>query len=166
MSLPLKTQIKYFLIQRLLRINSHVPWPVHWSTTVYAPHKIERGTRYPGLSANCHLDGRNGIIIGDNVWIGDHATILKGVTIGDNSVVGAGAVVTQPVPANVVVAGNPAKIVKHLDPEREMVTRMDHFRDPQGVIDFFDGIDRAVLKDNTTWQWLLDTIYPAGRKKS
>lgn len=104
--------------------------------------------------------------IGNNVWIGDHATILKGVTIGDNSVVGAGAVVTQSVPANVVVAGNPAKIVKHLDPEREMVTRMDHFRDPQGVIDFFDGIDRAVLKDNTTWQWLLDTIYPAGRKKS
>jgi NDP-sugar pyrophosphorylase family protein len=103
--------------------------------------------------------------IGNNVWIGDHATVLKGVTIGDNSVVGAGAVVTQSVPANVVVAGNPAKIVKHLDPEREMVTRMDHFHDPQGVIDFFDGIDRAVLKDNTTWQWLLDTIYPAARKK-
>lgn len=52
--------------------------------------------------------------IGDNVWIGMNAIVLKGVTIGDNSVVGAGAVVTHDVPPNVVVAGNPARIVKHL----------------------------------------------------
>jgi acetyltransferase-like isoleucine patch superfamily enzyme len=47
--------------------------------------------------------------IGDNVWLGDHATVLKGVTIGDNSVVAARAVVTRDVPANVIVAGNPAR---------------------------------------------------------
>ena len=52
--------------------------------------------------------------IGNNVWIGMNAIVLKGVTIGDNSVVGAGAVVTHDVPPNVVVAGNPAKIVKQL----------------------------------------------------
>jgi len=52
------------------------------------------------------------VIISDNVWIGMSATILKGVTIGENSVVAAGSVVTKPVPANVVVAGNPAVIVK------------------------------------------------------
>jgi acetyltransferase-like isoleucine patch superfamily enzyme len=52
--------------------------------------------------------------IGDNVWIGMNAIILKGVTIGDNSVIGAGAVVTKDVPANVVVAGNPAQIIKQL----------------------------------------------------
>ena len=45
-------------------------------------------------------------------------TVLKGVTIGENSVVAARAVVTRDVPANVVVAGNPAKVVKELDPER------------------------------------------------
>jgi len=54
------------------------------------------------------------VIIGDNVWIGMGAVILKGVTIGDNSVVAAGAIVTKSVPPNVVVAGNPARIVSQL----------------------------------------------------
>ena len=53
--------------------------------------------------------------IGNNVWIGSHATILAGVTIGDNSVVAAGAVVTKDVPANVVVGGVPAKILKTIE---------------------------------------------------
>lgn len=48
----------------------------------------------------------------DNVWIGMNAVILKGVAIGDNSVVAAGAVVTKSVPANTIVAGNPAVVVK------------------------------------------------------
>ena len=55
------------------------------------------------------------VIISDNVWIGMNAVILKGVTIGENSVVAAGAVVTKSVPANVVVAGNPAVVTKQLD---------------------------------------------------
>lgn len=55
------------------------------------------------------------IIIGNNVWIGSQATILKGVTIGDDSVVGTAAVVTSNVPAKTVVAGNPARVVKQLD---------------------------------------------------
>jgi len=54
------------------------------------------------------------VIISDNVWIGMNAIILKGVTIGENSVVAAGAVVTKSVPANSVVAGNPAALVREL----------------------------------------------------
>ncbi len=54
------------------------------------------------------------VIIGDNVWIGMNAVILKGVTIGDNSVVAAGSVVTKSVETNTVVAGNPAVVVKKL----------------------------------------------------
>lgn len=54
------------------------------------------------------------IIIGRNVWIGSNATILQGVSIGDNSVVAAGAVVTKDVPANTVVGGVPAKIIKNI----------------------------------------------------
>ena len=50
--------------------------------------------------------------IGDNVWIGMNAVILKGVTIGENSVVAAGAVVTKSIPANAIAAGNPAVTVK------------------------------------------------------
>ena len=53
--------------------------------------------------------------IGNNVWIGAHATILAGVTIGDNAVVAAGAVVTKDVPANTVVGGVPAKIIKNIE---------------------------------------------------
>lgn len=52
------------------------------------------------------------IIIGENCWIGSNVRICKGVTIGDNSVVAACSVVTKDVPANCVVAGNPAKVVK------------------------------------------------------
>ena len=51
------------------------------------------------------------ILIGNNIWIGSGAIILPGVTIGDNSVIAAGAVVTRPVEANVVVAGVPARVV-------------------------------------------------------
>jgi acetyltransferase-like isoleucine patch superfamily enzyme len=50
--------------------------------------------------------------IGQNVWIGMNATILKGVNIGDGAIVAAGAVVTRDVPARCLVAGVPAKIVK------------------------------------------------------
>lgn len=52
------------------------------------------------------------IHIGKNVWIGANATVLPGVTIGDNAVIAAAAVVTKDVPANVVVAGVPAKVIR------------------------------------------------------
>jgi acetyltransferase-like isoleucine patch superfamily enzyme len=52
------------------------------------------------------------IRIGNRVWIGMRAVILKGVTIGDGAVVSAGAIVTKNVPPGAVVAGNPARVVK------------------------------------------------------
>ncbi|CAN5186969.1 sugar O-acetyltransferase [soil metagenome] len=55
------------------------------------------------------------ILIKRNAWIGAAATILPGVTIGENAVVAAGAVVTRDVPANTIVAGVPAKVVKSID---------------------------------------------------
>ena len=55
------------------------------------------------------------IIIKKNAWIGIASTILSGVTVGENSIVGAGSVVTKDVPANSIVAGNPAKFIKRID---------------------------------------------------
>lgn len=52
--------------------------------------------------------------IGDDVWIGGGSIILPGVTVGNNVVIGAGSVVTKDVPDNVVIGGNPAKIIKQL----------------------------------------------------
>lgn len=72
----------------------------------------------------CHLttigNGKHGDnselpIIGDNVSLGANVTILGGVTIGDNVIVGAGSVVVKDVPANCVVAGNPARVIKQFD---------------------------------------------------
>lgn len=57
--------------------------------------------------------------IGDDVWIGGGAIILPGVTIGSNVIVGAGSVVTKDVPNNVIVAGNPAKIVKQFEEDEK-----------------------------------------------
>ncbi len=98
--------------------------------------------------------------IEDNVWLGDHATVLKGVTIGENSVVAARAVVVSDVPPNVIVAGNPATVVKELDPEREMITRADYFADPAGLEKFFDQVDKEVLADNSLWGWLRSLLFP------
>lgn len=55
------------------------------------------------------------VVIGDNVWIGDKATILPGVHIGDGAVVAANAVVTKDVPSNSMVAGNPAIVVRKIN---------------------------------------------------
>ena len=61
------------------------------------------------------LQSKGEIVIGNNVWIGDKATVLSGVNIGDNVIVAANSVVTKNVPCNTMVAGCPAEIVKQLE---------------------------------------------------
>ena len=74
----------------------HAPWPP--------------GQR--GLSDPTPYDRE--VVIGENVWLGLNATVLKGAKIGDNSIIGAGSVVAGEIPANVVAAGVPACVVKSL----------------------------------------------------
>ena len=54
--------------------------------------------------------------VGNNVWIGDKVTILKGVTIGDNVVLGANSLVSRDIPSNCIAAGNPCRVLRELSP--------------------------------------------------
>ena len=62
-----------------------------------------------------HHSASKKVQIGDRVWIGERSTILKGVTIGNDAIVAAGSVVTHDVPSSTIVAGNPARVVKHIE---------------------------------------------------
>jgi tetrahydrodipicolinate N-succinyltransferase len=98
--------------------------------------------------------------IADNVWIGDRAMIGKGVSIGENSIIGAGSVVMHAIPANVIAAGNPARVIRDLDPEKEMRTRRDWFTDHARLSRELADWDRAVLKNNTLSGWLRYLFFP------
>lgn len=68
-----------------------------------------------GLLAGERPDiGRAAIKIGAHVWVGFNAIVMKGISIGDGSIVASGSVVTSDVPANSIVAGNPARVVKDI----------------------------------------------------
>lgn len=66
------------------------------------------------IQRNSGVEFAKAVTIGDSCWIGGHATINPGVVLGDNVVVGAGAVVTKSFAANVVIAGNPARVIKEI----------------------------------------------------
>lgn len=80
---------------------------------------VQIGPHVTIVTDNHDLDNRNvlkcrSVNIGNNVWIGAGVSIMPGVAIGDNAVIAGGTVVTKDVPANTVVGGNPAKVIKQL----------------------------------------------------
>ena len=90
-----------------------------------AGHPIDAAVRTSGLEYG------KPITIGNNVWIGAHTVVNPGVTIGDNTVIGSGSVVTKDVPANVVAAGNPCRVLRPItaeDAARWEVERDAYFR--------------------------------------
>ena len=95
-----------------------------------------------------------------NVWIGDSAIVCKGVTIGENSIVGAGAIVSHPIPANCIAAGNPAVVVKHLNPDEAFTTRQHWYANPARLAQQFIKWEQAVLRDNTIFGWLRHLLFP------
>ena len=77
---------------------------------LYTPvHPLEYKLRNKGL------ESAKPINIGKNCWLGGGVIVLPGVTIGDGCVIGAGSVVTKDIPANSLVVGNPAKVVRQID---------------------------------------------------
>ena len=104
--------------------------------------------------------GKTGsVVLEDNVWLGEGVRVLKGVTIGENTVVGAGSVVTHSLPANVIAAGNPARVIKALD-RTERTTRESLFTMHKSYDQFSDDLMRERLKGNTWLGWLRSLISP------
>ncbi len=98
-----------FFYQRVLKFNSHVPWPVHYTSYVTGVEniKLSRGV-YPGIAAHCYIQGTNGIIFGSNVRIASGCKIISAnhnfddydkivecrpIVIGNNVWIGTNAVV-------------------------------------------------------------------------
>lgn len=76
-------------------------------------HSISPATRHSQVPADIATAP---VEIGQNVFVGMGSIILKGVYIGDNSVIGAGSVVSRSIPANVIAAGNPCRVLRQLEP--------------------------------------------------
>jgi acetyltransferase-like isoleucine patch superfamily enzyme len=75
--------------------------------------EVERPIRLQGIY-------KRDVEVGNNVWIGYGACILRGVSVGDNAVVGTNAVVAKDVPANAIVGGVPARIIRMREAPREL----------------------------------------------
>jgi acetyltransferase-like isoleucine patch superfamily enzyme len=75
--------------------------------------EVERPVRLQGIY-------KRDVRVGHNVWMGYGACVLRGVSIGDNSIVGTSAVITKDVPANAVVAGSPARVIRMREAPRSM----------------------------------------------
>lgn len=73
----LKELLSYTYKQKILGYNRKVPWPVHFTSQIKCPEKIQRGTKYPGYAKGCYIDGRNGIIFEENVITGPHVSIIS-----------------------------------------------------------------------------------------
>jgi len=98
------------LDNNLVHIGHHVM--IGPAVQIYtAAHPLQAESRIQGWEI------AKPVVIEDHVWVGGGAILLPGVVIGRNAVVGAGAVVTRNVPANTVVAGNPARLIREIKNE-------------------------------------------------
>jgi acetyltransferase-like isoleucine patch superfamily enzyme len=75
--------------------------------------EVERAIRHQGIY-------KRDVRVGNNVWIGYGAQILRGVSVGDNAIIGASAVVTKDVPANAVIGGSPARVIRMREAPRTL----------------------------------------------
>ena len=82
------------------------------------PHCVLATEYHPEDPATRHTLLTKPIVIGRNAWLGADVKVLAGVTIGENAIVAAGSVVTKDVPANMVVAGSPARVIRPINSEK------------------------------------------------
>ena len=105
--------------------------------------EVERPIRLQGIYTR-------EVEVGSNVWIGYGACILRGVSVGDNSIVGTNSVVTKDVPANAVVAGVPARIVRMRDAPEQLAgpTRSSPTRRPGRRCHGPSDVSRAPISES------------------
>jgi acetyltransferase-like isoleucine patch superfamily enzyme len=86
--------------------------------------EVERPIRLQGIY-------KRDVVVGSNVWIGYGACVLRGVQVGDNSIIGTNSVVTRDVPANAVVAGIPARVIRMREAPAQLRWREPVEPDPE-----------------------------------
>lgn len=106
----IKKSLQFFIFQRIFRINSNVPWPVHWSSIVTNPEKIHISYNFPNLGVlpGSYIQAMNGIYVGKNTRVGPGVKMISAnhniydfdthdpappIKIGDNCWIGANAVI-------------------------------------------------------------------------
>ena len=107
------------------------------------------------MKRNSGLEYAKPIKIGHNVWLGGGVIITSGVTLGNNVVVGAGSVVTKSFPDNVVIAGNPARVIKKIL-EDQQPEKLEDLRQT------IDQIDQQIVK---LLEKRMDTVTKIGETK-
>lgn len=108
------------------------------SNTLFGPrvnvycalHPIDAAVR------NMMVEGGKPITVGENCWIGGNVCLCPGITIGDNTIIGAGSVVTKDIPANVIAAGNPCKVIREItEADHEYwMAQVKEFEEDTGII--------------------------------
>jgi acetyltransferase-like isoleucine patch superfamily enzyme len=106
--------LNLFSVAKSVRIGKHCVFAGEVKILDNNSHSLDFEQRR--INAPLVADEVAPVVIEDDVWIGANCTVLKGVTLGQGSVVAAGAVVTRSVPPFTVAAGNPARIIKHIEP--------------------------------------------------
>ena len=135
---PMKLAVgKYISIGEGCYFNAGTTFIDDWkieigSNCLFGPNVTLCTTGHP-ISPNHRMDGMYSfpIKIGNTCWIGANVIVLPGVTIGDNTVIGAGSVVTKDIPANVVAAGNPCRVLRQIDERDETYYFKGHRFDEQ-----------------------------------
>ena len=153
--------MQFFLFQRILRINSKCPWPVHWSSHVIYPERMvlpPGDSPNPGSMPGCYIQAINGIIIGSNSYIGPGVKIISAnhdyynfanhthdepIEIGCNYWIGADAIILPGVHlADHTIVGAGAVVTKSVNNPNCIVAGI-----PARIVKYIDQYDRKALAE-------------------